>query len=71
MPLPTFTYTHGEEVTFRIGLSEREVGSAANAPEGFTVYCMGTGKLFTVVNGVWQLTPGPIDPDILELWRLS
>ena len=69
--MPTFIYPNGEAVTFRIGLSEREIGTTANAPEGFTVYCMGTGNLFIVVGGLWAALAGPIDPAILELWRLS
>lgn len=69
--LPVFVYPNGETPMFRIGLSERTVGEATGAPEGYTVYNMQTGNLFEVSGGVWAAVIGAIDPLTLQLWRLS
>jgi len=65
-----WTYESGGTPMYRIGTSDRVIGEATAAPNGFMVLNQTNGNVFVVVAGVWA-AGGPFPPDVLAAWYLS
>lgn len=57
---------------YRVGNSDRTIGEATGAPNGFTVVNLSNNKVFIVSGGVWtDGGTGTFPANILAAWRLS
>ena len=65
-----WTYPDGEVPMYRIGTSDRVIGAATGAPDGFMLLNQTNNNTFVASGGVW-MAGGAFPADVLAAWYVE